>query len=111
MVRVVVVRRLFSGPADSERMVTARPTTRDYTVPPDISIQRQRFLATGFKFRVRLGSGLPVLHNDSSVVLILQKRGRNGEMYGFVEIGKLWGRRVFVFSVIEPCYLVDWCGP
>ena len=70
MARVVVVRGPFSGPADSEGVVAAGPT-RDYTVPPDIWVRRQRFLANRFGFRVRLGSGSLVLHDDSAVILVL----------------------------------------
>lgn len=70
MARVVVACGSFSGPADSEGVVAARPT-RDYTVPPDIWVRRQRLLANGFGFRIRLGSGLLVLHDDSAVILVL----------------------------------------
>lgn len=71
-----VVQGPFSGPADSEGVIATRPT-RGYMVPPGIDIwaRRQRILANGFGFgsrlRVRLDSGLPVLNDDSTVVLVL----------------------------------------
>jgi len=68
--RVVVSSGQFSRPADSEGVVAARPA-RDYTVPPDIWVRRQWFLPNGFGFRDRLGSGLLVLHGDSTVILVL----------------------------------------
>jgi hypothetical protein len=65
----VVGRGPFSGPAESEGVVAPR-LTRDYSVPPDIW-RRQRFLANGFGFRLRLGSGLLVLHGNTTVILVL----------------------------------------
>lgn len=66
----MVVRGQFSGPTESERVVATRPT-RDNTVPPDIWVCRQRFLANRFEFLVRLDSGLLVLRDDSKVILVL----------------------------------------
>jgi len=66
----MVVGRQFSGPANGEGVVAARPTG-DYTVPPDIWVRRQRFLANRFGSGFKLSSGLLVLHGDSTVILVL----------------------------------------
>jgi hypothetical protein len=61
---------------------------------------------------IGIGSEPLVLHVGTTVVLGLQERGGNGEVYrGRVERRKLGGRGVFVSPIIEPFYVVDRRGP
>ena len=88
-------------------MVATRPAGY-YTVPPDVWGRWQGFLI----IEIWVGSKLLVLHVGIAVVLGLQRWRCNVEVYGGrIERGKLWGRAVFTFPVVEPCYVVDWSGP
>ena len=106
--RVVVTFAPSAGPANSERVVSPRPTS-EHATPPDVRARtrRQRFFTIGVGRHWDRGRE-PILH---VVVIRLWRRG-DGKVYrGRVERGQLRNRAAFAGPIVEPRDVVDLRGP